>query len=60
MYHHFLSEASWWLIIDQLTELSKSPNYTQQNVADELGVSKQAVSKWESGRRCSDIDNLVI
>ncbi len=36
----------------------KSLGYTQQNLADMLHVSFQAVSKWENGTACPEIDLL--
>lgn len=47
-------------LADQLSTLRKSHNYSQEEVARKLNISKQAVSKWESGRGYPDIDNLVI
>ncbi len=36
----------------------KELGYTQQNLADRLHVSFQAVSKWENGTACPEIDLL--
>ncbi len=36
----------------------KAKGYTQMSLADELGVSFQAVSNWERGQTCPDIANL--
>ena len=36
----------------------KALGYTQQNLADKLHVSFQAVSKWENGTACPEIDLL--
>ena len=32
-----------------LTTLRQLHKYTQEEVAEEIGVSRQAVAKWESG-----------
>jgi transcriptional regulator with XRE-family HTH domain len=32
---------------DKLAKLRKENHYTQEQLADILGVSKQAISKWE-------------
>ncbi len=37
------------IITRYLQFLRKSKNYTQDDLAQELGVSRQAVSKWETG-----------
>ena len=41
-----------------LSRLRKEQNMTQQQVAEALCVSPQAVSKWERGRGCPDISLL--
>ena len=37
------------IISKYLRLLRKSNNYTQDDLAKELGISRQAVSKWETG-----------
>lgn len=38
----------------------KQLNLSQEALADQLNVSRQAVSKWESGQAKPDIDNLIV
>ena len=45
-------------ISENLLRLRKSKNLTQANIADKLGVSFQAVSKWECGSSLPDIELL--
>lgn len=40
-----------------LTALRKMNQYTQEEVASRIGVSRQAVAKWESGESAPDIIN---
>lgn len=40
-----------------LTTLRQLYKYTQEEVAEEIGVSRQAVAKWESGETIPDIVN---
>lgn len=43
---------------DKLYKLRKDKNMTQDQLANELGISYQAVSKWENGTACPDIMTL--
>jgi len=43
---------------EKLQELRKTRGLTQEELAEELYVSRTAISKWESGRGCPSIDSL--
>lgn len=47
------------VISKYLQFLRKSNNYTQNNLAKELGISRQAVSKWKAGTTISDLEILL-
>ena len=42
-----------------LKELSKEQNLTQEQFAEQLGVSGRSVSRWETGINMPDISLLV-
>ena len=42
----------------RIAELRKNKGFTQENLAEQLGVSGQAVSKWENDQTCPDISLL--
>ena len=44
---------------DKLSKLRKENNYTQEQLADILGVSRQAISKWESNITYPETDKLI-
>ncbi|MEG0366008.1 MAG: helix-turn-helix transcriptional regulator [Coprobacillus sp.] len=44
---------------DNLIELRKQKGYSQEELAYQLGVSRQSVSKWESGLSTPELDRLV-
>lgn len=44
---------------DKLSKLRKENNYTQEQLADILGVSRQAISKWESSITYPETDKLI-
>lgn len=44
---------------ENLTKLRKGRGWSQEDLADKLDISRQAVSKWEVGSSKPDIDNLM-
>lgn len=44
----------------KLQSLRKAAGLNQEELAEELGVSRQAVSKWESGTTYPEMDKLIL
>ena len=44
---------------DKLYELRKKNGYSQEELADKLGVSRQSVSKWESNATYPETDKII-
>ncbi|WP_243660024.1 helix-turn-helix domain-containing protein [Miniphocaeibacter halophilus] len=47
------------MISERLQNLRKERNYSQEELAEKLNISRQAISKWESGQGNPDIDNII-
>ncbi len=47
------------IIGKKIKELRKKKDMTQEKLADYLGVSYQAVSKWENGAACPDLSLIL-
>ncbi len=46
-------------ISDKLKNIRKDLNLTQEDLAEKIGVSRAAISKWETGKGLPDIGNLI-
>ncbi len=44
---------------DKIIELRKKRGWSQEQLAEQLGVSRQSVSKWESAMSIPDMDKIV-
>ena len=46
------------MLKDIILEKRKQKNMTQEQLAEQLGVARQTVSKWELGETLQDVENL--
>ena len=44
----------------RIKELRKKKGISQEELADKIGVSRQAVSKWESEQSTPDLDKIIV
>ena len=47
-------------IAGRLAALRKERNLSQEDLAEKIGVSRQAISKWERAEASPDTDNLIL
>ena len=45
---------------DKIVQLRKQKGWSQEELAERIGVSRQAVSKWESAQAAPDIDKILL
>ena len=46
-------------LADRLVALRKENGYSQEVLAEKLGLSRQSISKWERAEASPDTDNLI-
>lgn len=47
-------------IANRLVQFRKQNNLSQEQLAEKIGVSRQAISKWERSEASPDTDNLIL
>ena len=47
------------ILADKMFQLRKKNGWTQEELAERMNVSRQAVSKWESGQTVPDLDKIL-
>lgn len=45
---------------EKLKDIRKKEGLSQEQLAEKIGVSRQAITKWETGKGLPDVDNMVI
>lgn len=47
------------ILADKIMQLRKQKGWSQEELADKLGISRQSVSKWESGMSIPELDKIL-
>ena len=47
------------ILADKITALRKKAGWSQEELAEKLGVTRQSVSKWEGAQSVPDMDKVV-
>ncbi len=45
---------------ERLKEIRKKEGISQEQLAEKIGVSRQAITKWETGKGLPDVENMMI
>lgn len=45
---------------EKLKDIRKKEGLSQEQLAEKIGVSRQAITKWETGKGLPDVENMVI
>ncbi|MBD5510805.1 MAG: helix-turn-helix transcriptional regulator [Lachnospiraceae bacterium] len=45
---------------EKLKEIRKKEGISQEQLAEKIGVTRQAITKWETGKGLPDVENMVI
>ncbi len=48
------------ILAEKVALLRKKKGWSQEELAEKLGISRQSVSKWESGASIPDIDKIIM
>lgn len=52
-------EIQSMILADKIIQLRKKAGWSQEELADQLGVSRQSVSKWEGAQSVPDLDRIL-
>ena len=47
------------ILADKIITLRKKNGWSQEELAEKVGVSRQAISKWESAQSVPDLDKIL-
>ncbi|MCL2912303.1 helix-turn-helix domain-containing protein [Shewanella corallii] len=48
------------ILADKIVKLRKQAGWSQEELADKVGVSRQSVSKWESANSIPDLNKIIL
>ncbi|MGI2259903.1 helix-turn-helix domain-containing protein [Shewanella sp. GXUN23E] len=48
------------ILADKIVKLRKQTGWSQEELADKVGVSRQSVSKWESANSIPDLNKIIL
>lgn len=54
-----IEEENKMILSEKIFELRKANKLSQEKLAEKIGVSRQSISKWESGESIPEIERLI-
>ena len=59
MLYKILKRGVYMILADKIIRLRKKNGWSQEELADKMNVSRQAVSKWESAQTIPDLEKIL-
>lgn len=53
-------QEKYMILAEKIMNLRKKSGWSQEELAEKLNISRQSVSKWESGASIPDIDKIIL
>ena len=47
------------IFADKLIQLRKKSGWSQEELAEQMGVSRQSISKWEGAQSIPDLEKII-
>ena len=57
--YEFFKRGVYMILADKIIRLRKKNGWSQEELADKMNVSRQAVSKWESAQSIPDLEKIL-
>ena len=57
--YEFIKRGIFMILADKIIRLRKKNGWSQEELADKMNVSRQAVSKWESAQSIPDLEKIL-
>ena len=59
-YEHHETEEMIMILADKIIRLRKKNGWSQEELAEKMQVSRQAVSKWEGAQTVPDLEKILM
>jgi len=60
IYNIIYEVTNYMKLEEKLQMLRKKNGYSQEELADKIGIARQTVSKWENGQAIPELNGLIL